>query len=140
MQECKFSASTSWVHSQSCLHCTALGVDYPQPNTYMYVGVDSGIHIGKLTIAVLMSLNSSPLMGQNACSLLQVIINCGCNIFCHATIISMDNQYAREEYKIDRFASVDDQFTSETLTLTEQVEGRCSDLQMAVLISLVPVK
>jgi len=52
----------------------------------------------------------------------------------------MDNQYAREEYKIDRLASVDDRFTSETLTLTEQVEGRCSDLQMAVLISLVPVK
>jgi len=52
----------------------------------------------------------------------------------------MDNQYAREEYKIDRLASVDDRFTSETLTLTEHVEGRYLDLQTAVLISLVPVK
>lgn len=70
MLECNFATSTLWVHSQSCLHGTAFGVDYPQPNTYMYVGVDSGIHIGKFTIAVLMSLNSSPLMGQNPCSLL----------------------------------------------------------------------
>ena len=86
MLECNFATYTSWVHSQSCLHCNALGVDYCEPNTYMYIGIDNGIHIGKFIIAVLMRLNSSPRMGQNPCSLLQVITNCGCDIFCHATI------------------------------------------------------